>query len=274
MNAAFRNHVTVAGQGARPLVFVHGFGTDQTAWRFVAPHFAGNFKLVLLDLVGFGQSDRLAYSDERHGSIDGYAADLIDVLVELGLDDVTLVGHSVGGMIGLLASIAQPARFQSLVLLNSSPRFIDAPPDYVGGLHRQDVAAMLEAMDRDYVAWARFLAPVAIGRGNDPEQIRDFGQVLTSLDPLITREFSRLTFYLDCRASLAEVSVPVSIIHSTEDEFAPAAVGRYLQSQLRGSSLFEIEASGHCPHLTHPELVTGVLRRILTAAAGPDRQVS
>jgi sigma-B regulation protein RsbQ len=66
----------------------------------------------------------------------------------------------------------------------------------------------------------------------------------------------------------------VSIIHSTEDEFAPAAVGRYLQSQLRGSSLFEIEASGHCPHLTHPELVTGVLRRILTAAAGPDRQVS
>lgn len=273
MSTILRNHVNVSGHGTRPLVFLHGFGTDQSSWRDVAPHFAADHRLVLLDMVGFGQSDRLAYRDERHGSLDGYAVDLIEVLDELGLARVTLVGHSIGGVIGLLSALARPALFERLVLLNSSPRFIDAPPDYMGGMARQDMDAMVQSMDRDYAAWATLLAPVAIGRDNDPRQIRAFGQQLTSLDPLITREFARLTFYLDCRARLAGVKVPVDIVQSQQDDFVPMAVGRYLHEQLRGSRLIELPASGHCPHITRPELVVAALRRLL-APPMPEPAVS
>jgi len=123
-----KNDVRVTGEGAKALVFGNGFGTDQRAWRFVAPAFAPHARVVNFDHVGFGGSDRGAYAHGRHGTLDGYALDLLDILDTLGLERVTYVGHSIGGIIGLLASTVQPGRFERLVLLGSSPRFVNEPP--------------------------------------------------------------------------------------------------------------------------------------------------
>lgn len=260
MDVILRNNVKVLGEGPRTLVFAHGFGSDQSAWWPVAREFQQDHRIVLFDHVGFGGSDRLAHTYDRHDEIDGYALDLLDILHRLALGPVTVVGHSVGGVIALLASIVEPALFEQLVLVNTSPHFIDEPPDYVGGFSRRQMAAVLDLMKTDYDAWARSVAPLAVGRDNDPQHIESFGQALHSLDRLVAQRFGHLAFYVDCRRRLAEATVPSLIVQSLRDEFAPVEVGRYLNRELRGSTLVEIDASGHCPHLTSPGLLVSVLR--------------
>ena len=61
MPALERNHVIVSGQGVQPIVFAHGFGCDQNMWRFVAPAFEEDYRIVLFDHVGAGRSDLAAY---------------------------------------------------------------------------------------------------------------------------------------------------------------------------------------------------------------------
>lgn len=262
-SAITRNNVQSAGQGPHTIVFGHGFGTDQQAWRFVAPAFAARHQVVLFDHVGFGGSDRSAYADARHGDLAGYAQDLIDILDALGLERVSYVGHSIGGVIGLLASIQQPARFDRLALLGSSPRFVNDPPDYVGGYERGDIEGILDAMERDQIAWSESLAPAALGEESSEDLVHEFGNGLRALDPLIARAFARTVFLVDCRASLPLVSVPTLIVQCTQDSIVPREVGAYLHRQLAGSTLRELEASGHCPHLTHPPETIALLSHYL-----------
>src|SRR6478736_1351130 len=79
-NVLERNRVTVRGvPTGRPIVFAHGFGCDQEMWRFVAPDFEVDHKVVLFDHVGSGKSDLSAYDSRKYGTLHGYAADLVEI---------------------------------------------------------------------------------------------------------------------------------------------------------------------------------------------------
>ena len=77
-------------------------------------------------------------------------------------DDVIFVGHSVSSMIGMLAAIARPGRFSRLIMIAPSPCYLDHPPDYVGGFDRQSIDELLDLMDKNYLGWAHFLAPLVM----------------------------------------------------------------------------------------------------------------
>ena len=101
-----RNNVTLGGQpGGQPMMFAHGYGCDQNMWRFVAPAFEADYRIVLFDYVGSGKSELRAYEPKRYGSLDGYARDVLEICAALELSDVIFVGHSVSGMVGVLAAI-------------------------------------------------------------------------------------------------------------------------------------------------------------------------
>src|ERR1700759_1051444 len=85
VSALERNNVRVKGAGERAIVFGHGFGCDQNMWRFVAPSFEGQFRTVLYDQVGAGGSDLSAYSKAKYSSLEGYAADLVEIGRELDI---------------------------------------------------------------------------------------------------------------------------------------------------------------------------------------------
>src|SRR3954468_13221586 len=147
MPVAARNHVRVSGvPTGRPMLFAHGFGCDQSMWRFVAPDFEADHRVVLFDHVGAGNSDLSAYDPEKYGSLDGYATDVVEICGELGLSDVVFVGHSVSAMIGVLAAAQAPELFGALVLIGPNPRYVDEP-DYTGGFSRADIAALLDSLD-------------------------------------------------------------------------------------------------------------------------------
>ena len=78
-NVLKRNHVNVIGKGTQPMMFAHGFGCDQNMWRFLTPAFEDDYRIILFDYVGSGKSDLSAYDAARYATLDGYAADVLDI---------------------------------------------------------------------------------------------------------------------------------------------------------------------------------------------------
>lgn len=260
-----RNNVKVMGQGKRPLVMAHGFGCDQKMWRFVAPAFASDYRLVLFDYVGFGESELDAYDPQRYSHLQGYAQDVLDICAALNLEQAIFVGHSVSSMIGMLAAIAAPERFERLVMIGPSPCYIN-DESYVGGFDRQDIDQLLDIMEKNYIGWAHFLAPVVMQNAERPQLTQELEASFCSTDPAIATRFAKATFYGDNRRDLARVPVPSLILQCKDDTIAPVEVGQYLHQHLPHSTLTLMEATGHCPHMSHPDETIQLIKTYLEAA--------
>ncbi len=250
------------------MLFAHGFGCDQNMWRFVAPAFEDDYRVVLFDYVGSGKSDLRAYDERRYSTLDGYARDVLDVCEALDLRDITFVGHSVSAMVGVLAANAAPERFARLIMIGPSPRYINDAPAYVGGFERADIEGLLETMDKNYIGWANFLAPAIMKNPDRPELGEELTESFCSTDPVIARNFAEATFFADNRADLAAVRVPSLIMQCSDDMIAPLAVGDYLHRELPGSTLRVLAATGHCPQMSAPEETIAVIRDYLRGARG------
>ena len=263
-----RNNVKVTGAGTQPMLFAHGFGCDQNMWRFVAPAFADDYRIVLFDYVGAGRSDLAAYDPERYASLDGYAQDVLDICHELDLRDVVLVGHSVSAIIGILAANREPERFAHLILIGPSPRYVNEHPGYVGGFERADIEGLLETMDRNYIGWANDLAPAIMKNPDRPELGEELAESFCSTDPVVARRFAEATFYSDNRSDLARVRVPSLVLQCSDDIIAPVSVGEYVHRHTPGSTLRIMHAKGHCPHMSAPEETIALMREYLRTAQG------
>ena len=246
----------------QPMMFAHGFGCDQNMWRHVVPFFADEYRIVLFDLVGAGDSDHGAYSRAKYASLRGYADDVLEICRELELDDVIFVGHSVSAMIGVLAAVEEPKRFAKLVLVGPSPRYINEG-DYVGGFTREDIEELLESLDSNYLGWSAAMAPVIVGVEQPDELKEELTNSFCRTDPGIAKHFARVTFLSDNRADLADVVTPALVLQCSDDVIAPDAVGEYVHRQIRGSELVRMDATGHCPNLSAPEETVAAIRSFL-----------
>lgn len=206
----------VIGRAGGPVVMLsHGFGCDQNMWRLVVPALAERFQVVLFDHVGAGRSDLSAWDEEFHSSLDGYAAEVLEICRELELRRVVFVGHSVSAIIGVLAVAREPDGFASLVLVTSSPCYID-DEGYRGGFSRADIDELLESLESNYLGWSAAMAPVIMGNPERPEPSEELTNSFCQTDPRIARSFARTTFLSDNR-------------------------------------LVTLDATGHCPQLSAPE---------------------
>lgn len=263
-----RNNVKVFGRGSQPMIFAHGFGCDQNMWRFITPAFEDDYRIVLFDYVGSGRSDLRAYDAQRYGTLAGYADDLLDVCRVLDLRHAVVVAHSVSGIVAVLAAKREPERFARLVLIGPSPRYINDAPDYVGGFERDDVAGLLETMEKNYIGWANHLAPAIMANADRPELANELAESFCSTDPVIARRFAEVTFLSDNRADLADLAIPSLILQCSADIIAPLEVGEYVHRRLSLSTLRVMQATGHCPHMSHPEETIHEMKQYLGDTAG------
>ena len=228
-----RNNVRFAGVEDGPTIMLaHGFGCDQHLWRLVEARLASSFRVVLFDHVGSGASDPSAWDPKRYESLQGYADDILGIVHDLDLHDVTFVGHSVAAMMGVLAVATDPSRFARLVLLTPSPCYLDQG-DYRGGFSRNDIDELLDSLESNYLGWSRSMAPVIMGTPDRPELGDELTDSFCRTDPACARVFARTTFLSDNRADLARVSLPTLVIECAHDTLAPREVGAYVQQQNR-----------------------------------------
>ena len=257
-----RNNVRVVGSGDRTLMFAHGYGCDQNMWRHVTPAFTKDYKIILFDYVGSGLADASAFDRTRYSTLKGYALDVLEILSELDSGPVNFIGHSVSSMIGVLASIQEPKRFESLTMLGPSPCYIN-DGDYIGGFERTDIEGLLETLESNHVTWSATMAPLIMGNPETPELSAELEDSFCRMDPILAHHFARVTFLSDNRRDLPHVGTRSLILQCQQDRIAGLAVGQYVHRCLPRSKFVLMDATGHCPHMSSPAEVIRELQNFL-----------
>lgn len=263
-NVEARNNVTIHGSGDKVIMLAHGFGCDQKMWRHLLPYLDKQYKVILFDYVGCGSSDYSAYNKQRYSTLKGYAQDVLDICEALSLEDVIFVGHSVSSMIGMHAAIQSPHIFSKLAMICPSPCFLNLPPEYEGGFDKEDLEELINLMDKNYVGWANYLAPLVMGQDNDAALTQELETSFCSTDPKYAKPFAKATFFADDRAMLSKLSLPTLIVQSKHDNLASTAVGEYMNQIIPNSQLKIVDAHGHCLHMTNPAIVSSIVREFVS----------
>lgn len=233
------------------MFFGHGFGCDQHMWRLLAPRYAERYRVVLFDLVGSGSSDLAAYDRVKYDSLYGYADDMLELVHVFAEGPSIFVGHSVSAMIGLLASVKEPAAYVAHIMIGPSPCYIN-DGDYVGGFSRSDIESLLGTLESNYLGWSSNMAPAIMGAPEQPELAVELTNSFCRTDPEIALQFARVTFLSDVRAEVPKLQAPTLIVQCNHDLIAPVQVGEFLHRELPRSKLSIIDNIGHCPHLSAP----------------------
>lgn len=261
-----KNNVHVCGKAdaAQTIIFGHGFGSDQTAFAPLVKAFEADYKIVLFDNVGGGQADINAFSPSRYSTIQGYVTDLGDLLREFNPKNVIYVGHSVNGIIGLLAAIKYPSYFQKLVLLGSSPRYLnEAETGYIGGFNMEALESLYYAMSTNYYAWASGFAQLVVQNHDRPELAANFAKSLSSIRADIALSVAKAIFEMDHRSDLGKSSIPAMIVQTSNDPAVPNVVGDYMLQHIPNSQLATVDTHGHFPHVSAPEEVISIIKSFI-----------
>nr|AWN64521.1 KAI2d3 [Orobanche minor] len=255
------HNVRVLGSGETTVVLGHGFGTDQSVWKYLVPHLVDLYRVILYDNMGAGTTNPDRYDFDRYATIEAYASDLLAILEEFGSGKCIYVGHSLSCMAAALASIYRPDLFHKLVMLCATPRMTNTV-DYYGGFAQEEVNQLLNAMETNYESYILGMAPLVIGCDLDSEAMQEFSRTLFNMRPDIAINMVRTLATFDMRPYLGHVTVPCHIIQSSKDVNVPAGMGDYIHKNLGGKSIVEVMAvDGHLPHLSMPEVTIPVLLR-------------
>lgn len=240
----------VHGQGEQTLLFCNGLGCSQAIWQYLTPMLATRYRLVLFDYPGTGEAHAV-YNAQQYSQLNGYAQDVVEICHALGLSDVTLIGHSVGAIIAMLAAIQAPRSIASVIMLAPSPCYLNEP-GYHGGFDKEDLEQLLEMMALDYDSWATLFATLLLGPSNPASLGEQLARFFCQADSSIARQFAQVTFFSDNRPDLPYLQARTLILQCTQDVAAPAEVGEYLLKHLPNANLVQLQATGHCPHLSAP----------------------
>ncbi|UBV44526.1 alpha/beta hydrolase (plasmid) [Deinococcus taeanensis] len=258
-----RAHVTVTGAGPRTLLCAHGFCSHQGIFRHQVDAFQATHQVVTYDLAGFGQSDPELWNAARYATLDGYAADLVCLIDELDLRHITLLGASMSAMTGLLASLHRPERFERLVFIGASPRYLNDGP-YHGGFERADVDGFYALVDRQQ-GWQTALTGLLL---NQPVSLvlQEVAERVQGVRPEVAGVVARALFEADCRPLLPRARHPVLVTQTRADSAVPVTVGAYLARHLPDAELAFVPGVGHVPHFTDPQAFNARLAHFLIPA--------
>ena len=255
-----RNNVKVSGNinGEKSIVFTHGFGTDQSGWSGILPAFEKDYKIVVFDNAGAGGSDPAAFSPNKYSTLQTYADDLIEICDALALRDIILVGHSMGGMAGILACLKRPHLAARLVLIGASPRYLN-DTNYTGGFDQATLDAFYAQMSTNYFAWVSGFAPAAMANAHRPGLAKRFAGTLQAIRPDIAQSVAKVIFQSDYRSVIPLLDTETLLLQANNDIAVPMEVAVYLHRHIENSTLKIVNAEGHFPHISAPsEIVTAI----------------
>lgn len=250
-----RYHLTISGAGEQSVVLANGFGTNQNLWQGVLPWLESRFRVVRFDWV----IDPPHFDTARYATLDGFAEDLLAILVASDATPCLYVGQSMGAMAGMLAAKRRPDFFRTMVMLAPSPCFINQP-GYVGGFDQGEIEGLLKQMAADYMEWVKAFSPLVVAQKPGDRAATEFARCLLGMRPDVAFSMALTVFKMDLRDRLGGFSIPTTIVQTKHDMAVPLEVAHYLRDHWPQARLEVIEAEGHLPHLTAPDEVVRVLQ--------------
>ncbi|TYO98760.1 pimeloyl-[acyl-carrier protein] methyl ester esterase [Geothermobacter ehrlichii] len=246
----------------RPLVLLHGWCMSRAVFREFLERPPAGCQVVAFDLPGHGASDPAAGA-----SLADWVRDLAAAIELLRLQRPVLCGWSLGGMLCLQLAVQAGCSAAALVLIGTTPRFVNGdgwqvgvPPARLAAMRRDVRRSYRPAMERFYrmmfaenelaPAEYRRIARFAAGPGSLPPQpVAEAGLRILAQD--------------DLRSLLPEVRMPVLVLHGRQDAVIPFASGEELAAALPQARLVAFDETGHAPFLSRPEQVRQELEGFL-----------
>jgi pimeloyl-ACP methyl ester carboxylesterase len=273
----YRRAFRIAGSGPA-LLLIHGVGDNSTAWEPVHAKLAQRFTVIAPDLLGHGESDK----PRADYSLAAFANGMRDLLAVLGIDRVTVVGHSFGGGVAMQFAYQYPQLVERVVLVST------------GGVAKEvSLALRAAAMPMGAEALGVLRVPGVMPAirlvGRAVETVlgstkfgRDAGDVVSLLEgfqePRALSAFARtLRSVVDGRGQFVTmldrsylVSVPVQLIWGDEDLIIPVSHAREAHAAMPSSRLEVFEKSGHMPFRSHPDRFVEVVERFIDSTHPAD----
>lgn len=241
-------HYRELGQGAdrQTVVLIHGFGASLDTWRGVHEVLARHFRVIALDLVGFGLSGKPDGGDEIYGPA-AQAGRVWRALDRLGVGDAALVGHSWGSSVVLAMALEQPARVRR-VALYSAYVFEDQVPGFmrwarVGGVGEALFGAFWRERIEDRVALAYHDERYATQARVEHVE-RELGRPGGAAAALAAARGQR---YAAVERRYGEIAAPVLLVWGDDDQVTPLRFGQRLAGELPDAELNVYPACGHVP---------------------------
>jgi pimeloyl-ACP methyl ester carboxylesterase len=264
VNGARLYYYAAGTRGAgEPVIFLHGFPTSSHLWTDVIPLVPKGHRVVVVDLLGYGRSDRPAGRDV---SVRGHAERVVGLLDALAINYACIVGHDVGGGIAQTMAVRWPTRVSRLMLVNSVgfdmwpgrevkiaramlPLTRHLPATWLLSILRTDLMRGYVTSDRGTHSIEMYVRPFSSPEGRD-----SLVDHMMSLD-------SAETVAIEPR--LKDIVAPTAILWGAEDPFLPVAIGRRLNQEIRGSTIAVVPDARHFMPEEAPEKVADVLAELL-----------
>ena len=239
-----------AGSG-RPLVWLHAFPLSADQWLPQMSRVPPGWRFIAPDLRGFrGAGPAFEDIGLENQTIDGYAADVLELMTHLELEAATIGGLSMGGYVAFAIVHRAPDRVTGLVLANTRAA-ADSPQ---GKINR---TAMLERLSRDGVsAIADEMVPKLLGettRRDQPDLVEVVNRlILANTSETIAAAVRAMRERPDSTPLLPRLACPVTLIHGAEDVLIPVAEAERMRDVIPGARLVVLPAVGHLSNLEDP----------------------
>lgn len=246
-----------------PVVFLHGFATSGHLWNDVVPLMPPGHRLVVLDLLGYGRSDR---PGDRELDIRAHAARVLEVLDELRIDSACLVGHGLGGGIAQSLAVRHADRVSHLCLIDSVA--FDGWPNRRLRLARAVLPLLALLPPRSLVTVLRralargYADSVRVARSIDM-YVRPFADEAGRSALLAHLRAMRNDETSDLATRLSGITIPTAIVWGRHDRTMPLEAGRQLQAAIPGASLTILDGARHYAPEETPRPIADVLAELL-----------
>ncbi len=246
-NIGFREE----GSGGVPIVFLHGVGSDKSAWDPQLAHFGLSRHSIAFDYPGYGESDPLV---ERDNAPHDQLADAIFAALDaLGVARVHLCGLSLGGVVAIAVAHRAPHRLASLILADSFARH----PDGLAILARS-----LEGSESMH-SLARARVPVLIGPNSTSKLASQLIAVMGAIDGAAFRFGSAAVWPVDQRNRALGITVPTLVLCGSDDRVTPPDLSEELAQLIERARLELIPCTCHLPNLENPTAFNAAIAAFL-----------
>ena len=247
-------HTSTGSDPRPPLVFLHGFCTDRSAWQGVSEALAGRRREIVFDLPGHGAA--LAWSEPVNAAIAAKA--VLASLEALGVPRCHLIGHSLGGATAVLIALMQPERIASLTLLapggfgyEVNDRLLTR---YATATSTQAVQAAYEGMFGFSAVISSDLIDSAVENRSRPGALASYQAILPSLsDQGVQKQIDR--------SALFALPMPIKVVWGTQDRVLPTRQAHRLPGHV-ASHVFE-----DVGHMLPYEIPEAIAKLVLQNAA-------
>jgi 3-oxoadipate enol-lactonase len=252
------------GEGATPIIFLHGYPFDKSMWRAQIDFLQGSNRVIAVDLRGFGAS-----KDEVTSlSIGLFADDLIKFMNALCIDKAMICGLSMGGYIALNVVNRFPSRFEALILCDTQCSADTKETKEKRYKSIEEINANGTTTFNENFIKSVFYAGSLLNKKETVEALRSV--VFSNSQHIVTAGLIAISERSETCSTLSEIKIPTLIICGREDVLIPLAKAEYMHTSIQDSVLKIINHAGHVCNLEQPQEFNKHVCDFIVSIGGPE----